>query len=258
MFSLKFKNLILTIIVASSFSACGLSKVKYTERTQLITMSPSKEMKMGLNASEGIKKENKATLDKDKALLKRVQTIGKKIAKVANQPDFKWEFHTISKDVLNAFCLPGGKVYVYTGIAKVTANDDQLATVMSHEIAHAIARHGAERVSMGQITSIGQKVLALAVKTKAPQYDQAFQKAYGYGANVGLMLPFSRKHEMEADKIGLILMTKSGYDTKESAKFWINMKRASGNTGKSKSDFFSTHPSDDKRIAQINEYNRNH
>jgi predicted Zn-dependent protease len=221
-------------------------------------MSPSKEMSMGLSASEGIKKDNKANLDKDKALLKRVQTIGQKIARVANQPDFKWEFHVISKDVLNAFCLPGGKVYVYTGIAKVTQNDDQLATVMSHEIAHAIARHGAERVSMGQIVGTGQKLLSLIVNSKAPQYNKAFQSAYGYGSNLGLMLPFSRKHEMEADKIGLILMTKAGYDTKEASKFWVNMKKASGNSGKSKSDFFSTHPSDDKRIAQINEYNKKH
>jgi len=252
---MKIKYLILTIIVASFFTACGFSKVQYTDRTQLITMSPSKEMAMGLNASEGIKKENKSTLDKDKALLKRVQTIGKKIARVANQPSFKWEFHTISKNVLNAFCLPGGKVYVYTGIAKVTANDDQLATVMSHEIAHAIARHGAERVSMGQITGMGQQFLSMVVKSKAPQYESAFNTAYNYGSNLGLMLPYSRKHEMEADKIGLILMTKSGYDTRESAKFWIKMKKASGGKGKSKSDFFSTHPSDDKRIAQINEYN---
>jgi len=236
------------------FTGCGFQKVQYTNRTQLITMGHSQEMKLGLSASEKIKKENIKDLDTDRVLLDRVQTIGFRIASVANIPEFKWEFHTISKDKLNAFCLPGGKVFVYSGILKAAHNDDQLATVISHEIAHAIARHGAERASMNQVVGIGGQLLSVVVNTKAPAYNNAFAVAYGYGSNYGLMLPYSRKHELEADNIGLILMKKAGYDTKEALKFWTNMSNASGKA-KSTNDFFSTHPNHHTRIEQIKKFN---
>jgi len=251
---MSLKSLVLVFILVFTFNACGINKVQYTNRARLITISPHKEILMGLNASKEIKKENRQYLDKDKIFLKRVQRVGRRLAKVANRPDFKWEFHTISKNIINAFCLPGGKVYVYTGIKKVVKNDDQLATVMSHEIAHAIARHGAERVSMQQISDIGHSILSLAIKSKVPQYEKVFNTAYNYGTNLGIMLPYSRKHELEADKIGLILMGKAGYNTKEALKFWQNMKKVTKNN---KNDFFSTHPSDDKRIAQIKKFNQN-
>lgn len=245
------------ILVSIVFVGCGFQKVEYTNRTQLITMGTSQEMQLGLEASEQIKKENKQYLDTDKEFLARVQTIGKKIAKVANRDDFEWEFHTISKDVLNAFCLPGGKVFVYTGIQKAAKNDDQLATVISHEIAHALAQHGAERASMNQVVGISGQLLSILVANKAPDYQKSFATVYGYGAQFGLMLPYSRTHELEADKIGLILMSKAGYDTKEALDFWTNMSTASGKK-RDTNDFFSTHPSTNKRIAQIEAYNKTH
>jgi predicted Zn-dependent protease len=234
-------------------SGCGFQQVEHTNRTQLITMNASQEMQLGLEASEQIKQENKEHLDIDKVFLNKVQTIGKNIARVANRPEFQWEFHTISKDVLNAFCLPGGKVFVYTGIKKAAHNDDQLATVISHEIAHALAQHGAERVSMNQIVGLGGQILSVAVQAKVPQYQNAFSTAYGYGAQLGLMLPYSRTHELEADKIGLILMKKAGYDLNEALNFWKNMGQESGSDEKT-NDFFSTHPSNHKRIEQIKAY----
>lgn len=252
---MKYLQWIVLLIVIITLSGCGFQKVEHTNRTQLITMGHSQEMQLGLEASEKIKKENKEYLDKDPKLLKRVQTIGNKIAKVANKPDFKWEFHTISKDTLNAFCLPGGKVFVYTGILKAAKNDDQLATVISHEIAHAIAQHGAERSSINQMVGITGQLLSVAVQTQAPQYQNTFAMAYGYGAQLGVMLPYSRTHELEADKIGLILMSKAGYDTKEALKFWKNMGKASGRKPDS-NDFFSTHPSNKKRIEQIREFSQ--
>ena len=251
----KLKDIVIVTLIISFFVGCGFQKVQYTNRTQLITMKQSQEMQLGLSASEKIKKENIDTLDKDRVLLDRVQTIGYRIASVANKPEFKWEFHTISKDKLNAFCLPGGKVFVYSGILKAANNDDQLATVISHEIAHAIARHGAERASMNQVVGIGGQILSAVVNINAPQYNNAFAMAYGYGSNYGLMLPYSRKHELEADKIGLILMKRAGYDTKEALKFWSNMSNASGKN-KNANDFFSTHPNHDTRIAQIKEFNQ--
>ncbi len=237
-------------------TGCGFQKVEHTNRTQLITMGHSQEMQLGLQASEQIKKENKEHLNSDKEFTQRVQTIGRKIAAVANRPDFKWEFHTISKDTLNAFCLPGGKVFVYKGILKAAKNDDQLATVIAHEIAHALAHHGAERASMNQIVGIGGQLLGAAVQAKVPQYHNSIAIAYGYGAQLGVVLPYSRTHELEADQIGLILMTQAGYDTKEALKFWENMGEASGKK-QSGNDFFSTHPTNEKRIEQIRQYNLN-
>ena len=250
----KLKDILIVTLIISFFVGCGFQKVQYTNRTQLITMGYKQEMQLGLSASEKIKKENITTLDKNKVLLKRVQNIGYKIAAIANRPDFKWEFHTISQNKLNAFCLPGGKVFVYSGILKAAKNDDQLATVISHEIAHAIARHGAERASMQQVVGIGGQILSVVVNAKAPQYNNTFAMAYGYGSNYGLMLPYSRKHELEADRIGLILMKRAGYDTNEALKFWSNMSNISGRTQKS-NDFFSTHPKHDKRIEQIKKFN---
>jgi predicted Zn-dependent protease len=252
---LFFKLLLITVLIPL-FSSCGLNKVKYTERTRLITISETDEIKMGLKASEDIKKENKDLLDKDKKLLARVQKIGKKLALAANKSNFNWEFHTISKDVLNAFCLPGGKIYIYSGITKVAKNDDQLATVISHEIAHAVARHGAERMAVSQVTQVGKQVLQTLIKVTKPEYEKAFDAAYGYGASLGVILPYSRKHEYEADKIGLILMNQSGYDTRQALLFWKNMKALSDKQGKSSTDYFSTHPSDDKRIAKIKKFNK--
>ena len=232
------------IFIAILFSACT-HKTPYTNRSQLILMSSQEELALGEKSYKESLSELKVITGTKDAL--RVQTIGQKIAIVANQPSYKWEFNLVEDNQVNAFCLPGGKVVVYAGILKYAKNDDQLATVISHEVAHALARHGAERVTQGMIQQGVGFIGSVAVAATAPQYQNAFNQAYGLGSNLGVMLPYGRMQESEADEIGIYLMHKAGYNINEATKFWQNMSE-----GKSSgSDFFSTHPSSQNRTKDI-------
>ncbi len=233
-------------LCAVALLAVGCAKAPLTGRTQFIMVSPQQEMQLGLSASQKIL--SNAKLSTDRRLNERVRRIGQRIANVTGQRNYRWEFHVIDKDVMNAFCLPGGKVFFYTGILKIMENDDQIAAVMGHEIAHAIARHGAERMSMQQASNFGAQVLAMALKIP-PKYQGLYAQAYGLTSQVGLMLPFSRQHEHEADQIGVYLMYKAGYNVHEAVTFWKRMKQAS--KGKTPPEFLSTHPSNDSRIHAI-------
>ena len=224
----------------------GCSKTPVTNRSQLITISSQQEMQLGTQEAQKIKQS--AKISTDKVLNAKIKRIGERIAAVSGRPDFKWEFTVIEEDTLNAFCLPGGKVFFYTGILKLMENDDQIATVMGHEIAHALARHGAERMSMQMISNIGAQILAVSLDIP-PEYEGLYAQAYGMTTQVGLMLPYSRKFEHEADQIGVYLMWKAGYDPYQAVKFWERMKEAS--KGNKPPAFLSTHPSDDARIAAI-------
>ncbi len=225
----------------------GCAKAPLTGRTQFIMVSPQQEMQLGL--SESSKILHNAKLSTDRRLNERVRRIGQRIAKVTGQQNYQWEFHVIDDDTMNAFCLPGGKVFFYTGILKIMQNDDQIATVMGHEIAHALARHGAERMSMQQASNFGAQVLAMALKIPA-KYQGLYAQAYGLTSQLGLMLPFSRQHEYEADQIGVYLMYKAGYNVYEAVNFWKRMKQASAGS-KRPPEFLSTHPSSDARIRAI-------
>ncbi len=238
------KKMILSFLALLLIAGCA--KTPVTGRSQLILISPQQEIALGLSESEKIKESSK--LSTDKAEVARVRRIGERIAAVSGRPDYKWEFNVIESDTLNAFCLPGGKVYFYTGLLKLTENDDQIATVMGHEIAHALARHGAERMSMQMVSSAGAQILAAALEIP-PQYQALYQQAYGLGTQVGVLLPYSRTHEHEADQIGVYLMWKAGYDPNQAVRFWEKMKAASG--GKKPPEFLSTHPSDQSRIDAI-------
>jgi metalloendopeptidase OMA1, mitochondrial len=174
--------------------------------------------------------------------------VGQRIAAAAKKPDFKWEFTVIDEPkTINAFCLPGGKVAVYTGLLPVTKDDNGLAVVMSHEVAHALARHGQERMSEQMLVGLGESAAAIAGIIKTPQGMQAVEAAYGIGRG----LPHSRSQESEADHIGLILMAEAGYDPRGAVPFWERMRQASGD-GKPP-EFLSTHPSDETRIKRIQE-----
>lgn len=239
-----FKIVIFATFVAILFSACT-HKTPYTNRSQLILMSSQEELALGEKSYKESLSELKVITGTKDAL--RVQTIGQKIAVAANQPNYKWEFNLVEDNQANAFCLPGGKVVVYTGILKYAKNDDQLATVISHEIAHALARHGAERMSQNMVQQGVGMIGNIVVGATAPQYQNAFNMAYGAGSNLGVMLPYGRLQESEADEIGIYLMYNAGYNISEAVKFWENM-----NEGKlDRSDFFSTHPSSDTRISDI-------
>ena len=245
-------RLLLILPVLLVFSSCAA--VPLSGRKQLVFVSGGEEQKMGAD-------EYKKVLDKTPPLpqtdprSKRVFGICERMAAKADRPDFQWEFNTIENDeVINAFCLPGGKVVVYTGILNVAKTDAELATVMGHEIGHAIARHGAERVSQGMLMQTGGAILAIATGRKDAASQKAVQQAYGTGAAMGILLPFSRKHEEEADYIGLILMVKAGYDPAAAVTFWQGMDRSSPGKNDPLSKFLSTHPSHGKRIENIQKW----
>lgn len=236
------------LIMAVFLLAGCMNKTPITGREQMIFMSPNEERALGESSYRDFLKT--AKLSTDKVQTAKIRNIGKKIALAADRPDYDWEFNLVDDNQINAFCMPGGKVVVYTGILSIAKNEDQLATVMSHEIAHALARHGAERMSHQQISSGIQTLGNIIIGATAPGYSDAFNIAYGYGTQLGVMLPYSRSHEYEADAIGVYLMKQAGYNINEAVRFWENMKAVKG---KSQLEFFSTHPNDENRIQRISE-----
>jgi len=228
----------------------GCSKTPVTNRSQFIMVSPQEEMAMGATEAQKVVKGSKVSTDR--ILQERIRRIGNKIAVVSGRNDFAWEFTVIDDSTPNAFCLPGGKVFFYTGILKITDNDDQIATVMGHEIAHALARHGAERMSMQMAGNVGAQVLSIALGIPA-EYQNLYNQAYGITSQVGLILPYSRKFEHEADQIGIYLMYRAGYNPNEALRFWEKMERLS-NASQKPPAFLSTHPSDRSRIEEIRSY----
>lgn len=205
---------------------------------------------------------NKSKLSRDPAKTQMVKGVGQRIAKASEEvlrsngmeleiKNYRWEFNLIEDDkMVNAFCMPGGKVGVYTGILPIAQNETGLAVVMGHEIAHAIAKHGNERVSQGLLAQLGGVALSTALSKHPGTTNQIFMAAYGVGANVGVLLPYSRLHESEADRIGLILMAKAGYDPREAVPFW---QRMNAKEGSRPPEFLSTHPAPESRIKQIQE-----
>jgi predicted Zn-dependent protease len=178
-----------------------------------------------------------------------VNRVGTRIAAVAEKPDFRWDFRVFASPAQNAFALPGGKVGVYEGIAPVCYNEAGLAVVLSHEIGHTIARHGAERMSQEAAVSSVQSVLGYAMNGASETGRTMVLNAYGAASQYGFLLPYSRTHELEADQIGLVLMAKAGYDPAEAPRFWERFSAAS--TGPAPPTWASTHPSDAQRAGQL-------
>ena len=191
-----------------------------------------------------------------------IQNVGKRLTKAAEiwfnangyqgyLDDYKWEYNLVADETVNAWCMPGGKIVFYTGILPICQNDTGIAVVMGHEIAHALVNHGAQRMSAGalqQYVGLAGNV-ALGVGGSSAQTISIFNQAYGIGSQVGVMLPFSRSHETEADAIGLRLMAIAGYDPTEAARLWERMSAKSG--GSQPSEILSTHPSNESRIANL-------
>ena len=233
----------------------GCVKAPGTARDQFIYISEEKEIGMGISAYHELLRQ--APVSEDPELNELVHRVGMRIAAVANKPEYQWEFAIIRDDrTINAFALPGGKVAVFTGILKITKNEEGLATVIGHEVAHALQRHGAERYSRSMLEMIGQ-VAALGAGAAAGRPDAAMAAMSAYG--VGVSLPFGRKQESEADEIGLKLMAKAGYDPREAVPFWERMSgcpkqmigRMCFRAQQTIPEFLSTHPSDVSRINQI-------
>lgn len=186
-------------------------------------------------------------VDRDPRVNAAVDEVGRRLAAVANRPDFQWRFVVLDDDrQVNAFCLPGGKVGVYTGILPVARDQTGLAVVMGHEIAHALARHGAERMSHAQLAQLGGQALAIGLGGSAEA--GMVLAAYGLGAQYGVLLPYGRTQESEADRIGLLLMAQAGYDPRAAIEFWERMQRSDRSR---QPEFLSTHPSGGTRIQQL-------
>ncbi|MDW7979471.1 MAG: M48 family metallopeptidase [Verrucomicrobiales bacterium] len=236
--------------VALACLVAGCATVPETGRKQLRLIPESEEMQLGLAAFEKLKKET--PISKDAAANEMLQRVGQRIAAVAPLPNAKWEFVLFENKEPNAFCLPGGKVGVYTGILEITRDEAGLATVVAHEVAHAVARHGAERLSEALVIEAGAQLLGVTLSSADPRTQAAVATAYGVGTTLGRVLPHSREQESEADYIGLIYMARAGYDPEAAIAFWQRFaeynKRRGGNFMPA---FLRTHPLDETRIRQL-------
>jgi predicted Zn-dependent protease len=237
--------------LALSVLLAACATTPYTGRSQLILVSTGQEAKLGADAAkEVLSKEKMST---DKAKIERVRRIGERIA-AASEVEQAWEFHVVDNDeIVNAFALPGGKVFVYTGLMRLARSDDELAAVIGHEVAHVTLRHGAERMSQSMALGLGQQ-LAATLYGGSSAGAQAAMVAFGIGANVGVLLPYSRIHEYEADHVGLLYMAKAGYEPGAALDFWERMLAHSEESGgKKPPEFLSTHPATANRMEAIRE-----
>jgi predicted Zn-dependent protease len=245
------------ITMASALMVFACSTVPITGRKQLSLIPASQMLSMSYSEYDGFLKSNKLSTNQEQIRL--VKKVGGRIQKAVETyfaekglsdqlKDYKWEFNLVESKEVNAWCMPGGKVVVYTGILPITQNEVGLAVVLGHEISHAVAQHGAERMSQQLLAQLGGAALSVALQNKPEQTKQLWMSVYGVGSQVGVLLPYSRTHESEADHLGLIFMAMAGYDPHEAVTFWERMA-ASG--GKKPPEFLSTHPADETRIADI-------
>lgn len=260
---------LIALILTGVFAAC--TTVPLTGRKTLNLLPASQMNAMALTAYQDFLQENPPANSSRNGQM--VREIGINIQKATEKyysenqmadklSGFDWSFNLVEENTVNAWCMPGGRVVIYSGILPVAKNSDGLAVVMGHEIAHALAHHGNERMSQGLLTQLGGIGLAVAMKDKPAETQNVFMTAYGVGSQVAVLLPFSRKHESEADEIGLYLMAMAGYDPREAAPFW---QRMNAGAGQSPPEFLSTHPHPEKRSERLNslvptalEYARTH
>ncbi len=240
-----YKNFI-TIFFILIVVACVTTPI--SNKSAFIMIPIRQEIALGKQAYKQILKKEKDSDDKKTTAL--VKQIGLRIAKVSAMPNLDWEFHLIESKQQNAFALPGGKVAVYTGLLPIAMNEAGLATVMSHEIAHVVARHGAQRMTRQLVLTAG--LMATSISLKNSKQKKMIMAALGVGIVYGLTLPFSRTNEAEADQIGLTYMARAGYDPNEAVRFWKRFADIKGSN--EVPEFLSTHPADKKRIALINRF----
>jgi len=250
------KNILFALFIAGFLGGCATNAV--TGRKQLSLVSEAELQMMATSQYQTFLKENK-TLSSSNSNAAMVDRVGGRIANAitkyyTNQgkssilDGYQWEFNTVDSKDANAWCMPGGKVVVYTGLLPITQTETALAIVMGHEIAHAIANHGNERMSQAMVQQLGGTALQVALAQKPQQTKDLFMTSYGIGSQVGALLPWSRQQETEADKFGLIFAAMAGYNPPEAIPFW---ERMAATGGSSPPEFLSTHPSNDTRIKKI-------
>jgi len=242
---------LLAVIAAPLLGLPGCQTVEGTGRKQFILPGFGDQTMAQMGADAYKQALEGQTISTDKAANDLVRRVGMRIAEATNHPDYQWEFTVIQDDkTVNAWCLPGGKVGVYTGILKVTQDEAGLATVIGHEVAHATARHGAERMSQQMIYQGSEAALGIALQNKDPEAVKSVMGAFGLGAQVGILLPFSRSQESEADHLGAKYMARAGYDPRQAIEFWKRMSALS-DASKGPPEFLSTHPSHERRVRDL-------
>lgn len=251
---MKLRNTFLLLV----FILSGCATNPFTGKKTLAFVSDDELFPMAFAQYDQVLEESKVIKGtRDAEMITRV---GQRIAKAAERwlnangyqgylDNYEWEYNLIDSDQVNAWCLPGGKIAFYKGILPVALNETGIAIIMGHEVAHALANHGQQRMSKGMIQQVGAGAVAAATSTETMEEQQLYMAAYGLVSTYGFMMPYSRKHENEADKIGLIISAIAGYDPDEGARLWERMKANSG--GESPPEFMSTHPSNDKRIEEL-------
>ena len=240
------KHFIFILLSGVVISGCATTPV--SKRSALILIPKAQEISLGIQSYKQILKNEKES--EDKQLNQIIHRVGQRIASVSDMPNLKWEIKLIESDQKNAFALPGGKIAIYTGILSVAKNEAGLATVMSHEIAHVIARHGAQRMTQQMLLQGAMIGAGLSMKNRTQR--NIVLSALGVGVLYGFTLPFSRLHESEADQIGLIYMAKAGYDPNEAINFWQRFSQIKGHNGPP--EWASTHPADLTRMQGLRSY----
>ncbi len=253
------KKIVFILSLGLAFTL-SCNTVPITGRKQLSLVSNSEIFPMSFQSYKTVLDSSK--ISKDKSQVEMVRSVGVKIQHAVEKymadkglssqlNGYQWEFNVIDENIVNAWCMPGGKVVFYTGILPICKDEKGIAVVMGHEVAHAIANHGGERMSQGMVQQLGFSALSVAISEKPAETQKLYGTAYGVASNIGGMLPFSRLQESEADKMGLIFMAMAGFDPHEAPKFWERMTEGSG--GGAPPEFLSTHPSHSTRIQQLNE-----
>lgn len=250
------KKTIVSTLIAGLFVVSACSVNPFTGKSTMALVSNAELFPMSFQEYDSFLDEHSVVKNTKDARM--VEKVGQRIAVAADKylkangypnylDDYNWEFNLVNDEQVNAWCMPGGKIVFYSGILPIAKNEAGIAAIMGHEIAHALANHGQQRMSASQYQSIIGMVGSAAL-SKNPTYQNVFEQAYGIGSNVGVMLPFSRSHETEADKIGLTLMAIAGYEPVEAAHLWERMAQTGG---ESQPEILSTHPSNETRINNI-------
>jgi predicted Zn-dependent protease len=254
------RKAVLGLALAALLLLAACATVPITGRKQLSIIPDSQMNAMSFSQYDQVLAESQLSKDADAVAM--VQRVGRRIQGAVEEyfqregmsshlEGYAWEFNLIESDQVNAWCMPGGKVAFYTGILPICQDEAGIAVVMGHEVAHAIAEHGGERMSQGMMVQLGGMALSEALSSKPEETQALYMSAFAVGAQYGAMLPFSRKHESEADHMGLIFMAMAGYDPRVAPSFWERMSAAGG--GQAPPEFMSTHPSDETRIRQLHE-----
>lgn len=254
----KFKKVLLVVSTLLLLVACKTNP--FTGEKNLNFVSNEQIFPASFQQYDQFLQENQVVTGTQEAQM--IQRVGNKLVTAAERylnangyqgfmKDYKWEFHLVKDDQVNAFAMPGGKVVVYTGLLPVVENETGLAVVLGHEISHALADHGAQRMSAAELQQLGGAVVGAATAGQSESTQQILSQAYGLGSQVGVMLPFSRSQEAEADRIGLTLMAIAGYDPDQAAELW---KRMQAHGGQQPPEFLSTHPSNQSRINNLTKW----